>query len=63
MAKVIEIGQYAVAHYVEIAAALGALLGGVVAVLAIIPGEQPGESKLKSIANKLLKIGKKPEIE
>jgi len=44
-----EIITYIMTHYMEILGAGVGLLGSLVVILALIPGEQPGESKLKSL--------------
>lgn len=53
-----EIVAWLMANYGEIAAALVALVSGVIAVSLLIPGEQP-EKALQSVLEVLKKISKK----
>jgi len=62
MQKLLEIGQFLLAHGPEIVSAIVAILSGVIAISLMIPGEQP-EKALKKVVALLEKVSAKPKKE
>lgn len=61
MQTIITIGQWIVANYQAVIAAVVAIFGGLIAIFMMIPGDQP-EKTLQKIVDFLAKFSKKPEI-
>jgi hypothetical protein len=59
MQQVIVVGQFILAHYQEILAAVMAILSGVIAISLMIPGDQP-EKALQGVVDFLAKFSRKP---
>ena len=51
-----EVVNFLMSNYMEVLGALLLVLGGVVALLKLVPGEQPGESLLVRIYSSLKKL-------
>ncbi len=62
MQKLLEIGQFLLAHGPEIVSAIVAILSGIIAISLMIPGEQP-EKALKKVVALLEKVSAKPKKE
>ena len=62
MQKVLEIGQFLVAHGPECVSALVAILSGIIGIAMLVPGEQP-EKALKKVVGVLEKFSAKPKKE
>ena len=60
MEKIIEIGSWLLLHWEEILMAVGALLGAIIVILKMIPGEQ-GEGLLEK-AKSFIEKFKKPKL-
>lgn len=58
MVKVIELGKWVLAHYQEVILAANAVMGSLIALALIIPGEQP-EKAFQKAADFLAKFSKK----
>lgn len=59
MDKVLEIGQWIIANYQVVISALVAVLGGLITIFLLVPGDQP-EKFLKTVVDFLAKFSVKP---
>lgn len=59
MDKVLEIGQWIIANYQVVISALVAVLGGLITIFLLVPGDQP-EKFLKAVVDFLAKFSVKP---